>query len=485
MLNIAYKIDYTGQTVINKDKINHSIFRAYDIRGDASKDVTPEIAYAVGYCFAKFYLTAKNNLAYVGRDGRISSPLLFDSLTQGLVDGGAEVIYLGIVPTPLVYFADKKFSPRASFSITASHNPSRDNGFKISLEGKAFFGKKIEELKNFIISTDFASIKKREKNVKEINLNEEYVNRIIDNIKIDEKLRIAWDPGSGATCEIVKKLLEKLPNKNFPINSEPDGNFPNRSPDPTVEKNLQGLAEIILKEKCDLGIAFDGDGDRVGIMTSKGKLIGGDVLLALLSKSILAENPGSIVISDVKASSVLFSTVRKYGGKPILWKTGHVFIKDKMKETGALLAGEVSGHIFFADRYYGYDDGPYAALRLIDYLSKAHRSLDALLGELPEAYNIPEVRIKTKEEDKFLIIERIKNKVLSQGIGEVSDIDGIRVSTEEGWYLLRASNTESSIIARCEGESPEKLALLRSQLISLLKSEGFSQKDLTSLSEDD
>ena len=444
--------------------INPAIFRSYDIRGNSHNDITNEIASKIGFCFSKMNITADNNLICVGRDGRISSPLLFKSLISGLLVGNAKVLSIGLVPTPTLYYADKKLKPAASIMITGSHNKKDDNGFKMVVNGQSFFGQQIQDLLKLINSTNWNDIKFVEQNVEEYNIANEYIDRILQDIRINDDLKIAWDPGNGAACNIMQILQTKLPNKNILINSEIDGNFPNHHPDPTVPENLKQLIEIVKSEQCDAGIAFDGDADRIGIITASGKILWGDQILCLFVKDILQNNFGATIIADVKASQVVFDQVKKYGGNSIMWKTGHSFIKNKMQQSGALLAGEMSGHIFFADKYYGYDDAIYAALRFLELISNANNSLDKLLVDIPEIYNTPEIRIDTHDSLKFQIIDEIKAKLIEDK-AEFNDIDGLRVNTKDGWWLLRASNTQGAIIARCESSS--KLGL--NELITNLK----------------
>lgn len=448
--------------------INPSIFRSYDIRGNSNTNLTTADAYRIGYSFSKLNITPENNIIYVGRDGRLSSPSLFNALACGLKDAGAQIISIGVAPTPLLYYADKKFKPAASIMITGSHNPKDDNGFKMVAGGKPFFGDQIQELLENILSTNLTdTIIEPISNIKEIDIQELYVDEILSKITVNNNLNVAWDPGNGAACNIIKILQEKLPNTNIVINGEIDGNFPAHHPDPTVPENLAQLTEIIKTQNCDFGIAFDGDADRIGIVTSKAEILWGDQMLCLFAKDILKSYPGATIIADVKASQVVFDQVEQYGGVPLMWKTGHSHIKTKIAETGAVLAGEMSGHIFFADKYYGYDDAIYAALRFLDLMSRSNDTLDKMLAELPQVFNTPEIRIDTTDALKFKIIDQIKERMLNEQVA-FNDIDGLRVNTENGWWLLRASNTGSAIIARCESRTPQGLAELKSNLTERL-----------------
>ncbi len=463
--------------------INKDIFRAYDIRGNSLTDLTAEVAYKVGFCFAKMTIKDNNNKICVGMDGRLSSPTLYKALEMGLIDAGAEVINIGVVPSPVLYFADKKFTPAGSIMVTGSHNPRDDNGFKIIQHGKSFFGSQIQDLLTEILNTDFNVIP-AEAGI-QLNMNMDsrfcgndtkggndiklkYLNRILEKITVNFNLKVAWDPGNGATGNIIEELKNHLNNENIIINSKIDGNFPSHHPDPTKADNLQELIKLVKEQNCDLGIAFDGDGDRIGIVSSSGKMLFGDQILCIFAEDILKENPNATIILDVKASQLIADRIKLYGGQAIIWRTGHPFIKSKMAESKALLAGEMSGHIFFADKYFGFDDAIYAALRFLDLLTRSSKTLDEIIDELPKSYNTPEIKIFVSSELKLQIIEEIKEKLLKDKI-EFNDIDGVRVNTEDGWWLLRSSNTESAIIARAESKSAEKLEELKTMINQLFK----------------
>lgn len=455
--------------------INPAIFRAYDIRGSSLSDINPATAYKIGFCFGKMNINNNNNLICVGRDGRLSSDALYQGLTNGLHDAGANLLSVGVVPTPVLYFADQKFNPAGSIMITGSHNPKDDNGFKMLARGKTFFGDQIKSLYHLLQSTkwdnnlypnDFCDLKSYIPDHNQTIVNE-YTDRILYGLVVDSNLKIAWDPGNGAACLITQLLKNRLPNKNIVINDVIDGNFPNHHPDPTVDKNLIQLLKVVKSESCDFGIAFDGDADRIGVIDNTGAILCGDQILCLFAKDILINNPGANIIADVKTSQVVFDQIQAFGGNPIMWKTGHSFIKTKMHDTGALLAGEMSGHIFFADKYYGYDDAIYAAIRLIDLCSRYKKPLNTLLTDIPKVYNTPEIRIKIDETQKLKVIEHIKNKLTAQGL-VFNDIDGVRVNVDNGWWLLRSSNTEAMLIIRCESSSKEGLQKLVNYVSALL-----------------
>ncbi|WP_341789304.1 phosphomannomutase/phosphoglucomutase [Rickettsia endosymbiont of Polydrusus tereticollis] len=456
--------------------INKEIFRAYDIRGNSFTDITETTAYKIGFCFAETTISNNNNKICIGRDGRLSSPALCDALIKGLVDGGAAVITIGIVPTPMLYFADKQLMPAASIMVTGSHNPKDDNGFKMLAMGKPFFGSQLQDLLTKILDLDRSNISITNSpfnNINEIDVTAGYLERILNNISINSKLKVAWDPGNGAAGNITEALKTRLPNNNIVINSKIDGNFPSHHPDPTRPSNLKELIEVVTRENCDIGIAFDGDGDRLGIVSSEGQILFGDQIVCLFAEDILKKHPNATIILDVKASQSVIDQIKSYGGQPLIWRTGHPFIKSKMQETNALLAGEMSGHIFFADKYYGYDDAIYAALRFLDLLSRSDKSLDELIQSLPKSYNTPEMKIFVVSTMKFKIISEIKEQLLKKGI-EFNDIDGLRVNTETGWWLLRSSNTEPAIIARAESTTAKGLEDLKNILENLLSRYGLT-----------
>ncbi|HJD63152.1 MAG TPA: phosphomannomutase/phosphoglucomutase [Rickettsia endosymbiont of Degeeriella rufa] len=455
--------------------INKNIFRAYDIRGNSLTDLTVEVAYKVGFCFAKMTIKDGNNKICVGMDGRLSSPTLYKALEMGLIDAGAEVINIGVVPSPVLYFADKKFTPAGSIMVTGSHNPRDDNGFKIIQHGKSFFGSQIQDLLTEILNTDWSNNPPEINivNKSKINISDRYIKNILEKIIVNSNLKVAWDPGNGATGNIVEELKNRLNNENIILNSKIDGNFPSHHPDPTKVDNLQELIKLVKEQNCDLGIAFDGDGDRIGIVSSSGKMLFGDQILCIFAEDILKENPNATIILDVKASQLIADRIKSYGGQAIIWQTGHPFIKSKMAESKALLAGEMSGHIFFADKYFGFDDAIYAALRFLDLLTRSSKTLDEIIDELPKSYSTPEVKIFVSSELKLQIIEEIKEKLLKDKI-EFNDIDGVRVNTEDGWWLLRSSNTESAIIARAESKSAEKLEELKTMINQLLSKYGLN-----------
>ncbi len=460
-------------------EINRTIFRLYDIRGSSLLDINTTIAYKIGFCFTKLSISKQGNKILIGRDGRLSSPALYHALVNGIISAGGQAISIGVAPSPMLYFADKIFKPQASIMITGSHNPKDDNGFKMLSQGKSFFDQQIQHLLNSILHTDWSNMPDKfiaSSIAKELDITTQYIDRILQEITIEPKVKVAWDPANGAAGNITDLLALRLPNKNIVINSEIDGNFPNHHPDPTIAKNLEQLIEVVKTQDCDIGIAFDGDADRIAIISKKGRIILGDQILCILAKDIIDQNPQATIIMDIKSSSAIFNQIKSYGGRPIMWKTGHSFIKDKMQTTKALLGGETSGHIFFADKYYGYDDAIYAALRFLDLLSRSEKTLDDMIDELPKCYSTPEISIPVPDDLKFDIIQQIKDDLISQNIA-FNDIDGIRIDSSidsNAWWLLRASNTEAKIIARYESDSLEGMNSIKSELSSLLAKYGLN-----------
>jgi len=446
------------------------IFRSYDIRGAYPNEVNENIAYIVGHYFGDL---CKGQKIIIGFDGRLSSGALFEALIQAITEAGAIPVSLGLVPTPVLYFANSIFSPAAAIMITASHNPKEDNGFKMILSGESFFGEKISGLKKFAANFHRAYHPFKYLDIENIDISEDYIKRILQDIKINSKLKIAWDIGNGAAGDVVSKLVQSMPNNNIVINAEIDGNFPVHSPDPMEESNLDMLLETIKENQCDLGIAFDGDADRVVFITSQGDILYGDQTVLLFAEDVLRSNSGATIIVEVKSSQVLLGHIEKCGGKVLMCKTGHSIIKTTMKKTGALLAGELSGHMFFADKYFGYDDAIYAALRMIDLLSRNETSLDILYSQIPKLFTTPEIKISIPDDKKFQIIEDIKQHLRGMG-REFIDIDGIRYSDGDSWWLVRASNTEPSITLRLEAALKENLYIIKSDLKDILSAHGIN-----------
>jgi len=438
--------------------IDSAIFREYDIRGVTTENFTAETVYAIAHAFAAKAM----GKVVIARDGRLSSPALAKMLAAGLLDAGCNVVDIGLGPTPMLYYAATTLHAAGGVMLTGSHNPPDHNGMKFTLGGKAFYGAAIQELRTIVQGKPLKSSEPKG-HYSTHDIHDDYLNALINAYDGTRELRVAWDAGNGATGDVMKDLCARLPGKHFTLFETIDGTFPNHHPDPTIPHNLVDLIATVKKENCDLGIAFDGDGDRIGVVDDEGEILWGDQLLMLYAADILRENPGATIIADVKASGALFEEITRLGGKPLMWKTGHSLIKSKMAETKAPLAGEMSGHIFFADKYYGYDDALYAAVRLLGVASRSGKKLSDLRKALPQRINTPEIRFHCDDARKFNVIEEVKAR-LSDDKADFSDVDGVRVNTKDGWWLLRASNTQPMLVARCEAAEATALDRLKEDL---------------------
>lgn len=441
-----------------------SIFREYDIRGVVGTTLHETDAYAIGLAFAVNAKSAQPNetpTVCVCRDGRLSSPDLMDALCRGLTDSGVNVTDIGLGPTPMLYFAAKTLGATGGIMVTGSHNPPDQNGFKFVLQNRAFYGADIQALRALGEQSHAIASARGARTAKKVQA--DYLAALLGAYAGEEELRVAWDAGNGAAGEVMSALIAKLPGKHLALNAAIDGTFPAHHPDPTVPENLEQLIATVRSQKCDLGIAFDGDGDRIGVVDDEGTILWGDQLLALLARDVLQERPGATIIADVKASSVLFEEVARLGGAPLMWKTGHSLVKSKMAETGAPLAGEMSGHIFFADHYYGFDDALYAAVRVLAMLSRTGKPLSEMRKSLPTRINTPEIRFPCDDDRKFAVIEEVQARLDAEK-ADFSTVDGVRVNTPDGWWLLRASNTQPMLVVRCESQSEAGLAMLKESL---------------------
>lgn len=427
--------------------IHPSSLREYDIRGIVGETLTREGVYAIGRAFGTMAAREGGRRVAVGYDGRLTSPELEDALVKGLADSGMTVLRIGIGPTPMLYFAIKHLQTDGGIIVTGSHNPPEYNGLKMSLGGRPFFGEDIQALGRLAVSLDLVSGTGA---VEEHHIEDAYIARILQDLQPGRPLAVAWDPGNGAAADLLHKLCAGLPGRHVLINDRVDGRFPAHHPDPTVETNLEQLKEAVARERCDLGIAFDGDADRLGVVDHTGRVLWGDQLLLILARAVLKEQPGATIIADVKSSQVLFDEIARLGGKPMMSRTGHSLIKTLMAETGAPLAGEMSGHIFFAHRYYGFDDALYAAVRLLSVLAQSEQTLAAMREEMPKVVNTPELRIDCPDERKFTVIDEVRARLRGADGVTVQEVDGVRVSSPEGWWLLRASNTQPVLVGRCE-----------------------------------
>jgi phosphomannomutase/phosphoglucomutase len=453
--------------------MNTQIFRQYDIRGIADRDLDNELVFGLGLAFAHF---AKKKLGkselsvVVGRDARVSSDRIFCALADGLVKGGATVVDIGMVPTPLVYFARVQGSHDACIQITGSHNAGEYNGFKMMVGADTLHGAAIQELRGIIADKSAAEAAQPGEIIADENVISDYLNYVGDNIKMGSKpLKVVVDCGNGIAGVAAPQLVQDvLGAQMIPLFVEPDGNFPNHHPDPTVLENLQDVMAAVREHQADLGIAYDGDGDRIGVVDHKGEVIWGDKLMILLSRDVLKSNPGATIIGEVKCSQTLFDDIQKHGGNAVMSKVGHSLIKAKIKETGAKLAGEMSGHIFFNDRYFGFDDALYATARLLEILSNTDQDLGQLLGDVPETFATPELRLDCPDDVKFDVPGKVAEQFSKEW--EVNTLDGVRINFGDGWGLVRASNTGPVLVMRVEAGTPERRDELLGWLENAVKS---------------
>ena len=450
---------------------NPTILREYDIRGIIDETLSDADAYAIGRSFGTCLIRAGGKTAAVGYDGRVSSPILEEALVRGLTECGVDVVRIGMGPTPMLYYAEAALDNiDGGIEITGSHNPTNYNGFKMVLQGRPFFGADIVQIGEMAAAGDWVD---GHGMASEHDIIDEYVARLMQAAP-DKAFRIGWDTGNGAAGPVVEKLTKLLPGEHHLLFTEVDGNFPNHHPDPTDEANLADLRKLVAERNLDFGLAFDGDGDRIGAIDGQGRVIWGDQLLQIFAEDVLAEVPGATIIADVKASQALFDRVTALGGKPLMWKTGHSLIKSKMKETGSPLAGEMSGHIFFRHEYYGFDDAIYAAVRLIAASAKLGKSVTELRGAMPVMINTPEMRFQVDEARKFAVIDEVLARLSADG-ADVNNTDGARVNTADGWWLLRASNTQDVLVARAEASSEEGLERLMAQIDAQLAASGLER----------
>ncbi len=448
-----------------------TVLREYDIRGIIGETLGPDDARAIGRGFGTLLRrdldgVVDRPMVAVGYDGRVSSPMLEHALIEGLTASGCDVRRIGMGATPMLYYAEASAEEvHGGIQITGSHNPANYNGFKMVFRGRPFFGADIQTLGVMAAEGDWID---GTGSVESVDIIEEYVERMLAALAgVDEAvlagLRVGWDAGNGAAGPALELLAQRLPGEHHLLFTEVDGNFPNHHPDPTVEANLADLRKLVAEKNLDFGVAFDGDGDRIGAIDGEGRVIWGDQLLMIYAEDLLARIPNATVIADVKASRALFDRVSACGGKPVMWKTGHSLIKSKMKEVSSPLAGEMSGHVFFADEYYGFDDALYAGVRLLAASARLGKSVTQLRGEMPAMLNTPEMRFQVDESRKFAAIDEVKARLTGDDVPEgieVNATDGVRVNTPDGWWLLRASNTQDVLVARAESDSEEGLERL-------------------------
>lgn len=437
--------------------MNNEIFREYDIRGNVEKDLTDDVVLNIGRAFATYMRERGKNKASVGRDGRLSSPHFRDLIITGMTEGGLEVIDLGLVPTPLFYFSLFHLDVEGGIMVTGSHNPPEMNGFKVAFEKSTLYGDKIQDLRRIIEAKAFVSGKGS--CGENTDLLSHYYAFLRTNIRIGKKFNVVIDAGNGAGGFVSVPILKEMGQNVTELFCDVDGRFPNHFPDPTVEKNLTALRQAVLETKADVGIGYDGDADRIGVVDNEGTMIWGDYLMIIFARDILREHKGAAFVSEVKCSKNLFDDVEKHGGKPVMWKAGHSLIKQKMKEVHAVLGGEMSGHIFFADKFFGFDDAIYASLRLLEIMGKDNRPVSEFLKDLPKLYSTPEIRTDCPDRIKFDAVARLTEYYRSRY--PIIDIDGVRVIFDDGWGLVRASNTQPILVLRFEADSPEALDRIR------------------------
>ncbi len=459
-------------------RFHPSALREYDIRGIVGETLGEADAYAIGRGFGTRVRRGGGTRVAVGYDGRVSSVSLETELVRGLRESGVDVVRVGLGPTPMLYYAEATLEVDGGVQVTGSHNPGEYNGFKMVLAHAPFYGADIRDLDRLSESADWET---GAGTVTDYVIIDDYVARLVrdyDARKADgSAFRIGWDAGNGAAGEVIEKLVKLLPGEHFTIFTDIDGTFPNHHPDPTEEKNLSDLKILVAANKLDFGLAFDGDGDRIGAVDGMGRVVWGDQILGILAEPVLKALPGATIIADVKASQALYDRVAELGGEPLMWKTGHSLIKTKMKETGAPLAGEMSGHVFFAHDYYdfyGFDDAQFAAIQLIRAVASQGGSLTALKDAMPPMVNTPEMRFQVDESRKFAVIDEVLDRLEAEG-ADVNRTDGARVNTPDGWWLLRASNTQDVLVARAEAQDQAGLDRLMAMIDAQLAASGLER----------
>ncbi|MGB9780114.1 phosphoglucosamine mutase [Caldanaerobacter subterraneus] len=446
-------------------RLNENMFRMYDIRGIWGEDLTEETAEVIGKAFGTYVKQKGINSVLVGRDNRISSKPIRDALIKGLTSTGCDVLDVGVLTTPAFYYSNILYNSQAGMMITASHNPPQFNGFKVMVGPSTIYG---EELKKIYYIAEKGEFEKGSGEVKYAYPINSYINMIKEKVKLgDRKLKVVVDCGNGTASLFYPDVIYNLGCEVYPLYCESDPTFPNHFPDPVKEENLKDLIEEVKRVKADLGIAFDGDGDRIGVVDEKGNIIWGDMLMILYWREIMKKHPGAEAIVEVKCSQALVEEVERLGGKPVFYKTGHSLIKAKMKEMNAVFTGEMSGHMFFADEYYGFDDAAYAAARLLRILSNTDKSLSELLADVPKYPSTPEIRLECSDERKFDVVKGVTEYFREKGYN-IIDVDGARVLFDGGWGLVRASNTGPELIVRCEARTSEKLEEIKKELSEAL-----------------
>ncbi len=457
--------------------LSPEILREYDIRGQIGINLGPEQAELIGRAFGT-YIRRRigGETVCVGYDGRHSSPGLAQALIDGLAQTGLQVTNVGLGPTPMLYFAVKDLMQDGGIMITGSHNPPDYNGFKLTLQNGPIFGETIQEIGEIAASGDFETPDAKG-SVRTLDIAETYIERLLRDFSCKRDFKVAWDAGNGAAGAVLHKLVSRLPGEHILLYDAVDGDFPNHHPDPTVDENMRDLQNVVTEQGCDLGIAFDGDGDRIGAIDEKGNILRCDMLMTVYARDVLENNPGAPIIGDVKCSQVMFDEISRLGGRPVMWKTGHSLIKAKMAEMNAPLAGELSGHIFFGDKYYGFDDALYCAVRLLAEMNESESPLSGLTAHLPRPYSTPEIRFEVDEAEKFVLVPRVlenlRPRAEQEGF-EIIDTDGVRVITEGGWWLLRHSNTQNVLVSRIEAVNPGAMAAMKRMLAHEIANIGYT-----------
>ncbi|MET0248509.1 MAG: phosphoglucomutase/phosphomannomutase PgmG [Sphingobium sp.] len=455
-----------------RHRFDPHILREYDIRGVVGPALGSADAYALGRGFGTHVARGGGSRVVVGRDGRLSSPMLEAALVDGLVDSGMTVLRIGVGPTPMLYYAEAVLDVDGGIQVTGSHNPGDQNGFKLVYRHRPFFGDDITALAAGAEQGDW---KKGVGSVTDIAILDAYVDRLVQDFD-GAPWRIGWDAGNGAAGAVVEKLTQRLPGEHHLLFTDIDGNFPNHHPDPTNDANLRDLQRLVADKRLDFGLAFDGDGDRLGAVDAQGRILRGDDLLSLFARAVLADHPAARIVADIKTSQALFDLVADLGGEPMMWKTGHSHIKSRMEQVGALLGGEMTGHICFADRYYGYDDALYAAVRLIGALERLKTDLATFRDSMPPWPSTPELRFAGGSRAPSDIVNAVRKSLEAQG-AQIISIDGVRVSTADGWWLLRASNTQALLTARAESRDEDGLRRLLADLDAALRTQGVIRTD--------
>jgi len=451
--------------------------REYDIRGVVGRTLHPADAFAIGRCFGSVVARGGGHVVAVGYDGRLSSPELAAALVDGLKASGMEVLRVGRGPTPMLYFAATTLGTDGAVMVTGSHNPPDYNGFKMMLGKRAFFGEDIQSLGRMAAAGDVVG--EATGSDRAVDVADDYVARLVQDWDGgDRKLRVVWDNANGAAGEVLTRLLKVLPGHHTVLNAEIDGRFPAHHPDPTIARNQEQLIAAVREQGADIGIGFDGDADRIGVVDGGGGILVGDQLMVVLARDVLRTHPGATIIADVKASQVLYDEIARAGGKPMMFKTGHSLIKAKMAEISAPFAGEMSGHIFYADRWYGFDDALYVAVRLLGIVARMDGTLEAVRQALPQVVNTPELRFDCDDTRKFVVVQEVAAR-LRAARADVNDIDGVRVLTPDGWWLLRASNTQAVLVARAEARDEAGLERLKAALVEQLLASGLEAPDFS------